>query len=221
MISVPEMLMFGYGSLINPLSRSKTGETGDAISATLHKYERLWAIDDACRLTSVGTREGINEKINGVVVPIPENEQGKFRNREQHYDIVLVPQGQIEIFGEAEGDVYFCLSPDINAPTINIPLVQTYLDVLMQGALMIDKESGSRDYKFARELLLTTSGWSEESGIWVNDRDNPVYIRSQINYPDKKLTDKIDSITKEMVPEFQHRLPYRPQHVKTMIETSR
>jgi len=220
-INMPKMLMFGYGSLINPLSRAKTGKTGNATPAILHDYERLWAIDDACTLTSVGTREGKTGSINGVVVPIPESEQEKFKSREKHYDIVKIPQGQIEILGGATGDVYFCLSPSIVPPTVDIPIVQTYLDVLMQGAFMIDGELGNRKNEFARQLLSTTLGWTDESGIWVNDRDNPIYTRSQIKYPDKSLTDKIDGVTQEMVPELRHRLNYRPKHVQTMTETSK
>jgi cation transport regulator ChaC len=72
-------------------------------------------------------------------------------------------------------------------PAPEHPIVQTYVDTILRGCLSISEE-------FAKEFIETTKGWhpdelssqdsnesdsdaSDEEAIWVDDRQDPVYIR--------------------------------------------
>ena len=55
-------------------------------------------------------------------------------------------------------------------PTAASPLAQTYVDLLLGGALEIDKRDDMPgNFSFTDEVIDTTFGWSRH---WVNDRPN-------------------------------------------------
>ena len=95
-------------------------------------------------------------------------------------------------------DIWIYEPIDFCPPSREKPIVQTYVDTILRGCLSISEE-------FAADFLRTTRGWSsmEELGLdhdekenihdneskntsdnvhWVNDRDDPVYLRGDQGY---------------------------------------
>jgi hypothetical protein len=83
--------------------------------------------------------------------------------------------------------------------TTCFPIVQTYVDVILRGCLTVSEE-------FAHEFIATTRGWdpaelsdyvssSDEEGssdketddvVWLDDRNDPIYVRADPEYSLKK-----------------------------------
>lgn len=108
------------------------------------------------------------------------------------------------------------------------PIAQTYVDVILRGCLTISED-------FAKQFLITTKGWhphdftkdsnerTEEnvagenptmppssppmSVHWVNDRNNPLYVRADIDYS-RSMGPHIDRLLDQIRPEFVHRKPF-------------
>lgn len=105
-------------------------------------------------------------------------------------------------------------------PTPEHPIVQTYVDTILRGCLSISDE-------FAAEFIVGTKGWhpeeipaldeasvasssesddgSEYEPSWVDDREDPVYIRGDPKYSRKNSKD-LDKLLKTHRPgHFRHR----------------
>lgn len=101
-------------------------------------------------------------------------------------------------------------------PTSEHPIVQSYVDTILRGCLSISEE-------FAREFISTTKGWhpdeipdlvdessgdesedDEESGLWVDDRHDPVYVRGDPHHS-RKHSKEFDKLIKTV----------RPHHLAT------
>jgi cation transport regulator ChaC len=115
----------------------------------------------------------------------------------------------------------------IQPPTADHPIVQTYVDTILRGCLSISKE-------FAAEFISSTKGWhptelsddedgvpsaeaSDDSddesveGIWVNDRQHPVYIRGDPTWS-RKNSQELDQLLMEHRPnDFSNRILFEQQ----------
>lgn len=103
------------------------------------------------------------------------------------------------------------------------PIVQSYVDTILRGCLDVGGE------EFAKEFIQQTKGWTPEElledssdddddavsltrsdssdSVWVDDRDEPVYIRGDPNHS-KKNASKFDSLLQAYTPEtFEERKP--------------
>ena len=113
--------------------------------------------------------------INGVLYPVDGSNLPAFDSREAGYRRVLVPRTMIEAISwqglPESGDfwVYVPVVPngepgvDLPDPSANFPMLQSYIDVVLRGALRYGPD-------FAKELIRTTAGWSV---FWLNDRELP------------------------------------------------
>lgn len=130
-------------------------------------------------------REGeVPSSINGVVFPVRDAEEmAAFDRREGGYRRVEVEPALLEAVGwqglPRSGRVWIYvpkgvemgvdLSGEAGAPGNGVPpdaafpLVQSYIDVVLQGAL-------AEGAAFARELIETTFDWNE---FWLDDRPTP------------------------------------------------
>jgi ChaC-like protein len=174
--------VFGYGSLIEKESRTRTNpEAADARPARITGYQRGWFHQFAKNVGSTCTYLGAIEKngarVNGVIYHV--NDFEKTKQRETGYTATAVPAGKIEMLdGAGPWDpaktVYVFISDpaDISKtgePTAAIPMVQSYVDICVNGCLEVEAQYPSAA-GFAQEFIRTASGWNAN---WVNDRIYP------------------------------------------------
>ena len=183
--------IFGYGSLINSNSRSITGITGEGIPVRINKIKRSWcATSKANPMASVGIESDINCSCNGVLFPIDQKELSKFDARETGYYREFLPKSQINFLSEdilIGEDVWIYFAKQTNHPCPNQPIVQSYVDVIIEGCLEISLD-------FTAEFLKTTTGWEY---TWIDDRLFPKYPRPLDN---SNPYQKIDRIIQNMIP---------------------
>lgn len=174
--------VFGYGSLIERASRTRTNpEAVGAWPARVTGYQRGWFhqfakhVGSSC--TFLGAVETAGASINGVIYPVKDFE--KTKERESGYTAIPVPANRIEMLDgagpwDSRKEVYIFLSDsaDISktkAPTPAFPIVQSYVDICVNGCLEIEALYRSAD-GFVQEFIKTTTGWN---AFWVNDRLYP------------------------------------------------
>jgi cation transport regulator ChaC len=191
--------VFGYGSLIERESRTRTNS--DAIAAwpaRVAGYERGWyhqfANNVGSTCTYLGAVEDPTATVNGVIYAVDDFE--KTKERETGYAATEV-LGEITMLDGGgpwdRGKVYIFLSkPEYisktKEPTQAIPMVQSYVDICVNGCLEIEalyRAAGG----FAKEFIRTSSGWNE---YWVNDR---IYPRRPFIY--RKNASAIDTVLQD------------------------
>ena len=191
--------VFGYGSLLERASRTRTNP--DAIGAwpaRVTGYQRGWfhqfADNVGSSCTYLGAIEAKGKTVNGVVYRVADFESTKAR--ETGYTAIPLKAGEITMLDgggpleiDKDAKVYIFISnrdsiSKTKAPTPQFPMVQSYVDLCVNGCLEL--ESLYRTAKgFPAEFIRTTTGWNAN---WVNDR---VYPRRPFIYaPTASAIDK-------------------------------
>ena len=192
--------IFGYGSLINPESRAKTGESGIAIPVRLWGVQRAWnLVAHAFQLTGVGATYKPSSYANGVIIPVSESELPKFDEREVRHGYKRVPvnRGNITMLVDgavSSGNIWVYVTDSPGRPTEAAPIAQSYVDVVLSGCLSVDLQNHDIDNNFVREFVSTTEGWNSP---WVNDRNQPRYPRP-VDYSTAPIN-KIDRLLEGLV----------------------
>lgn len=176
----PTQFIFGYGSLINTPSRNATaGQPVAAIPVRVSAafgYVRSWSDRSPSGFTALGLRHPFQGEapmtINGVIYPVFGNDMSAFDEREKGYVRVEVPLALIEAVSwqpiPTQGTVWVYVpktegkapGEGLPVPDARYPLVESYIDVVIEGGLEYGPE-------FAREIIETTRDWSP---YWLNDR---------------------------------------------------
>ncbi len=186
--------LFGYGSLINPESRKKTGKSGEATPVRVMGVQRGWnQVVSHARATVLGAREQAGLTCNGVIIPVEESELATFDQREKDggYRRVSLDKSRIIHLESADREgvfwMYVAELLELQTPSEENPIIQSYADVALTGCFSFGES-------FAREFVLTTVGWDAP---WINDRSDPRYPRAMDRVP---LAEAIDSLLAELVP---------------------
>lgn len=180
--------LFGYGSLINSRSRGLTSATSEAFAARLAGLRRGWFAPVAAdRITYLAVQRTAGAACNGVIVRVEAANLPSFDAREKSHRRVTLNRSAIEVLDGsalAPGAIwaYECL--EAKAPTSDNPIVQSYVDVVLDGCLALGDA-------FAREFVRTTAGWRSP---WINDRLHPRYPR---HVPSSADPARIDAILEE------------------------
>lgn len=175
--------IFSYGTLINPEIRKKTGNSGKTCIARARGYRRRWNWQHPTQSrTALGVEKKEDCQCLGVVVEIPDSEIHKFDEREFNYRREHVDNVECQVKLD-EVWIYVPIEPKL--ASTQKPIVQTYLDPILDYFLKVDEE-------LAQEFLQTTMDWERP---WVDDRDNPVYPRAL----EKVDTNRIDKCIKEFL----------------------
>jgi hypothetical protein len=172
--------VFGYGSLIERASRTRTNpEAVYAWPARVAGYQRGWFhqfanyVGSTC--TYLGAIENPEATVNGVIYKV--SDFAATEERETGYTATLV-KGKITMLDGGgpwdREDVYIFLSDpkDISKtkePTADVPMVQSYVDICVNGCLEIEglyRGAGG----FVQEFIKSSTGWNK---YWVNDRIYP------------------------------------------------
>jgi ChaC-like protein len=177
--------VFGYGSLLERASRTRTNpDAVGAWPARVTGYSRGWYhqiahyVGSTC--TFLGAVEDKGKFMNGVIYRVADIESTK--KREVGYTAIALKSHEIEMldgagaFEEGKGaNVYiFVSNPDsiskTKAPTAECPMVQSYVDICINGCLEIDAIYRATKGSFTQEFISSTTGWNAN---WVNDRIYP------------------------------------------------
>ena len=159
--------VFVYGSLIR--ERSANGEGKLNIPTRVAGLKRGWyvpVLED--RNTGLGVILDNNSCCNGVLVNANEEYLSKTDTRETIHDYrrVELPRGSVES-QDAVDKIWVYVIDNPTLPTLDCPIAQSYLDVVLTGCLEVGED-------FAEDFVLTTCGWEAS---WINDRDQPRYRR--------------------------------------------
>lgn len=187
---------FGYGSLVNRLTRSPSEKF---YKATLQGWERQWAhradIPEfatgyperigclgICPLT-IARRPGC--RIDGVLAELNRDQLPSLDRRERGYDRLALPASDFDIEGEINGsEIYVYRSSDVRYGWADdqYPLAQSYVDVVVSGYRSLFDDDG------VARLLASTRGWDLPT---LNDRSNPAYGRAlQLDTTELALIDE-------------------------------
>jgi hypothetical protein len=210
----PTQFIFGYGSLINTASRNSTaGMSIPAIPvrvAAAFGYVRTWNDRSESGFTALGLRKAdASEKastINGVLYAVDGDDMAKYDAREQGYARVEVPREDIEPVSwqglPETGRIWVYVpakpnsEPGVGLPAADAqyPLLESYIDVVVEGSLEYGPD-------FARELIETTSDWSD---YWLNDRE--LARRPWVHDPSSAEVDKMLMSSPEVGAKLKFRL---------------
>ena len=192
--------VFGYGSLLERASRTRTNpDAVGAWPARVTGYHRGWfhqfAENVGSTCTYLGAEKIKGQTINGVVYAVSDIEATK--QRETGYTAIQLAPGDIEMLDGsgplaigADVQVYIFVSnadsiSKTKEPTPKFPMVQSYVDICINGCLELEALYRTVKGSFTQEFIRTTTGWN---ACWVNDR---IYPRRPFIYePNASAIDK-------------------------------
>jgi hypothetical protein len=162
--------LFVYGSLIG------TDQHGAARAypARVEGLERGWYLPvPEDRDTGLAAITSTESACNGVVIPCDVESLSKNDAREllHGYERIRVEPtfDAVDLGGErTPKEVWAYVLQDPLPASRNLPIAQSYVDVVLLGALEISED-------FAREVIRTTVGWDWP---WIDDRKAPRYRRA-------------------------------------------
>ena len=201
--------LFGFGSIMNTSTHATWQSPDQKVAAlpgsvaTLKSgfgYKRRWNFRSSTGFTALGVTECTHSSeasdINGVVFQVPRSEIPNWDRREVGYKKVEVPLELLEFHSDIPGLnqqtkfsfgrnekvwLYVPLPTHTVYADENHPLLQSYVDTVLQGCL----EWGGE--RMAEEFIITTGGWST---YFLNDTPSsrrPWLFRKQYGIIDNLL----------------------------------
>lgn len=177
--------IFGYGSLICPDSRARTGITGKATPVIVNGLERHWSVAvNYAEVSVLGIHEGSPDaETGGVLFPLSDEAFGAFDAREVEYSrIPLAPERirPVDRNGAVpDGRIWVYLPHAQQSPH---PIPQTYLDVALRGCLTVGEA-------FTTHFLTHTHSWKSR----LDDRNHPLYPRP-LKPEHRSILPKVDEL---------------------------
>ncbi len=205
--------IFGYGSLIETESRLRAAPMAKvAFPAIARGFQRGWFARMPDTLASISPtylgcfpKEGSHT--NGVIYEVTEEELEATDEREMGYKRIEVKDFE-EYYPIIEtGDkvwIYVNTFPDVTPPPStfpnkNYPIVQSYVDICINGCLEIENSfPKAKEDHFTIDFIRSTSQWSAH---WANDR---IYPRRPFMY--RKNAFEIDAILKDNLPDLYDKI---------------
>ena len=200
--------VFGYGSLINSISRYQTNpKSKDAVPVQVSAdfgFLRAWNFHGGfSKLTALGVRRPLEGEsahdINGVVYPVDGTDMAAVDEREDGYNRVEIPWAYVRQLSwkslpdPAACTLWMYVPDDPEPPTGAYPVLQTYLDVCITGCLEFGED-------FAEAFLESTFDWNR---FWIDDR--VMARRPWIHCPNHREIDELLSSFPSKGNAFHHR----------------
>ena len=194
----------GYGSLMSQTSAERTVErilsrhpvVINGFVRTFDAHVEIFNLGIA--FLSVSPHE--TERLNGVMMSLSKQDIEAMDGREKSYCRQSIPHDSIQItdgyaFSDPDSKVWIYVlenKDDSEVTTSKFKVVQSYVDVFLDGCLDINQEFDLSD--FARDCVNLTKGW--EKYPIVNDR---IFPRRPWVYQPNAL--QIDRLLMEIAPE--------------------
>lgn len=164
--------IFGYGSLICADSRSRTGVSSQAYAVDVSGIARRWSVPvPDYGATALGAHQNAQARCNGVVFAVDDDNLARFDQRERGYDRLRIDWSQVENLGDiplpTHRPLWAYVGTRQDDPIPERPILQTYLDVILNGCLAISPD-------FAERFIASTTPWQHLR----DDRQSPGYPRA-------------------------------------------
>ena len=168
--------IIGYGSLMEENSRTRTNKEAINIKPILIKnFQREWGQrSQRYKITFLTVSRKIGSSINAIYYPLNIKSIKKLDKRESGYCRHRVKFKELKFFGKKVNPknknfwIYTAKKNNILKPDNNHPIVQSYVDIFLNGCFQIQDKFNI--YNFSELCVETTKGWSSN---WVNDRVHP------------------------------------------------
>src|SRR5262245_51902524 len=174
-----QQFIFGYGSFIESQSRAMILPSAiyasPVIVAGIQRgwFGRVGGV--SLSLTYLGAVHDLDSHCNGVIFKVPQEQLEVFDNYESGYIRERIDRKNITMLDgnktAPEGDIWFYTNSEKRFASPEFPIVQSYVDVCLNGCLEIEATYPlAREAEFAETFMKTTTDWSK---YWVNDRIFP------------------------------------------------
>jgi cation transport regulator ChaC len=171
--------IFGYGSLVQRQSRVQTWSRAEFASPVIVQgVSRGWFDQTggtSWNPTYLGAQLSKDAVCNGVIFPVTSAELAAYGEREVGYELTKIDASQMTMLDGRqtvpEADIWFYGNTEKKFPSSEHPIVQSYVDVCLDGCLETEAMYPlARQANFAEQFLRTTSNWQPP---WINDRIYP------------------------------------------------
>jgi hypothetical protein len=171
--------IFGYGSLIERQSRIGTWPSAEFASPVVVKgIARGWFDQTDVPSWSPTYLGGIADEdaeCNGVIFHVTPAEFNSYTQRETGYRRTEIDPSQITMLDGSlaapDGDIWYFANTRKRFPSAEHPIVQSYVDVCLNGCLEIEvMYPRAMQVNFAERFIRMTSNWGPP---WINDRIYP------------------------------------------------
>jgi len=167
--------IFGYGSLIDRQSRMGTWPSAEFASPVVVKgIARGWFDQTDVPSWSPTYLGGIVDEgaeCNGVIFRVTPAELNSYAQRETGYRRTEIDPSQITMLDGSlaapDGDIWYFANTRKLFPSAEHPIVQSYVDVCLDGCLEIEAMyPRAMQANFAERFIRMTSNWGLP---WIND----------------------------------------------------
>ena len=174
-----DAFFFGYGSLVN----RKTHVFHDAHPATAVGWRRAWRATAARPIAYLTALPHPTGQIEGLIAPVPHGSWHALDQREHAYARVPVSDRVTHpLPNRPEIAIYAIPQGTHHAPTVENPILLSYVDVVLQGYLAEFGQDG------VARFLASTDGWDAPV---LDDRKAPIYPRHQSLVPaERRMVDR-------------------------------
>ncbi len=170
--------IFGYGSLMQRESRMGTWAGAEfACPVIVTGVSRGWFDQTGGPSWNPTYLGAVLEKdaiCNGVIFPVSPESLSAYNQREVGYQPTRIDSSQISTLDGSqmpEGDVWFYGNREKKFPSSEHPIVQSYVDVCLDGCLEMEALYPlARQGNFAEQFIKSTTNWQPP---WINDRIYP------------------------------------------------
>jgi hypothetical protein len=192
---VTQKYIFGYGSLIQIESRTRTVPRAFAAWPVIVKgITRGWyyqADDASLNPTYLGAENREGAVTNGVIYPVTDSEFEATKLREADYRPTEIQASAITWLdgrkAAPDGEFWYFASKSRKTATAAHPIVQSYVDICVDGCLQLEEIYPlAKDANFAEQFISTCSDWKTP---WMNDRIYP--WRPFIHVPRASTIDRL------------------------------
>jgi hypothetical protein len=192
---VPSKYIFGYGSLMQIESRTRTVPSAFAAAPAIVKgITRGWyyqAASASLNPTYLGAVESKNATTNGVIYGVTNSEFEATKLREADYDPKMIHRSAITMLDGSsappDGEIWYFACKTKQTANASHPIVQSYVDICVDGCLQLEEIYPlAKDANFAEQFISTCSDWKTP---WMNDRIYP--WRPFIHVPRASTIDRL------------------------------
>ncbi len=187
--------IIGYGSLMQSQSRQRTTPNAThAYPIEVRGFKRVWGFHGGhYPVTFLTLLRAPKQRLDGVYYAEDSDQIEATDNRERSYCRIEVPHNHLKPLGLSSlpaGHYWIYAQPTnhVEKPSKSYPLVQSYVDIFLEGCLQMQTTYQLPD--FANQCIKQTHGWPSavDNADWINDR---VHARRPFDSPYAVTIDRL------------------------------